>query len=185
MLHELEHTLDGAGIGGLPDGSFDRALASFLGTTHARLLAMYAGHRARFAQFLVAELLPGAVVERDPETPWHVFWPVVPGTPIRITVICSGAYDPTAPDQLGPTVWEIPPARRRTGHTDERVPLDALVLARHDGTDVQTGWTFRIARAGTLPSGRLSARHLDGRGIPDTSAAQLAVALLGHLHALV
>jgi hypothetical protein len=185
MLHELEHTASGALLGELPDGSFDRALASFLGTAQARLLAMYAGHRARFARFLVAELLPGAVSERDPATPWHVFWPVIPAAPIRIAVVCPRTPDPTAADEFGNAVWEIPSARPSIDRSDLPSPIDALVLARHEGADVQTGWTFRTVGTGQLHAGPLTAAQLDAHGMTETSAAQLPAALLGHLPALV
>jgi hypothetical protein len=127
---------------------FADALQSYLAMQERRVRAMYNRTRAVFAEFIVAAALPDATVIEDPAAAWDIDWPV-DGRTARLEVKCSGEHLPRFPDRRSAASWEIP-ARRKGYDPHRKVKLsldhhcDAIVLARHEGPDVATGWSFRV-----------------------------------------
>ena len=156
----------------LPGRVFTAALSNYHRIQEARVLAMYNRHRAVFAEFIVAALLEGSTVVTDPSAGWDVEWPVS-GTTIRVQVKCSGQYLPRMRTSTNNALWKLkepkygwaPDQRERlaSGHH-----CDLFILARHEGTDVKSGWSF----APVLPKdfrGR-SSLSANGPHRPETEA---------------
>lgn len=137
---------------------FDSALANYLETQEQRVRVMYNRTRAVFAEFIVAAALPGSTVVEDPAAAWDIDWTCGDRT-VRLEVKCSGERLPKYPDRRNPASWEIPSKRKGWDHQKMvQLPIghhcDAIVLTRHEGADVATGWTFRVVLPGVLPEGK-------------------------------
>lgn len=142
------------------DAAVGRALDSYTRMQADRVRALYNRHRAVFAEFLVAEHLPGAVVEFDPSCPWDLRW-VANGETVRIQVKCSGEFLPHFPDRPNSKVsWDIrPPKTVWDAERLESVPstthsCDVWVFCRHVGNDLEAGWTFAAIATDQLPAGK-------------------------------
>lgn len=148
---------------------FDSAIANYRKTQERRVRVMYNRTRAVFAEFIVAAALPGATVVEDPAAAWDIDW-TCGDRAVRLEVKCSGQHLPRYPGRLNRASWEIP-ARRRGYDSQKRVQLpighhcDAIVLARHEGPDIASGWTFRVVLPGDLPEGKkVRGQELDAFG---------------------
>jgi hypothetical protein len=142
------------------DMAVGRALDAHNRMQADRVRALYNRHRAVFAEFLVAEHLPGAVVELDPSCPWDLRW-VANGEAIRVQVKCSGEFLPHYPDKPNTKVsWDI--STPKTAWDSEHlmsVPstthsCDVWVFCRHVGNDLEAGWTFAAIATNQLPAGK-------------------------------
>ena len=134
----------------LPRGIFKEALRTSHELQESRIRKMYNRHRALFAESIVAALLPGAAVTENPSAPWDVTW-LRPRhrIPVRIQVKCSGEYLPRYPDGAAKAQWGVkPPNSGFDADTWQKLPAghhcDVFVLARHEGRDIEGGWSFYV-----------------------------------------
>lgn len=165
----------------LPARVFKTAEKSYKETSFERVRTLYNRHRAVFAEFVVAALLP-ASVEQDPSAAWDVTWQL-DGQPVHIQVKCSGERLPHHPGSMSPPVWTIEkpakawnPATGKNEDIDEH-QCDVFVLARHEGEDIEAGWTFRAALPDELVPGRRTGAWLDKHGLVAVQPNDLAVAV--------
>ena len=163
----------------LPDGIFAAALAELHRVNEQRVRSLYNRPRAVLAEFLVASLLPGSSVEVDPSAAWDVSWPV-DGAVVRLQVKCSGEVLPhNPPGTATSAIWEVrTPSTAWDPEAHKMVAIDAhqcdlFMLARHVGSDIERGWTFRVVRPG-LPDGRWRPKQLDATGAYEVPPSELA-----------
>ena len=151
----------------------------YLAVMLARLRRLDNTDRGVFAEVLVAEWLPGAVLPQA-WGPWDVTWHGV-----RIQVKCSGerqSWHP--PGKRSPAKWTVPKRSASDAATDTFSEpgrfADVYVLARHTGYDHRVGWSFYVLSTAGLvriatPGGDVSLARLEAAGMePD----------LGHMQAL-
>lgn len=81
-----------------------------------------------YCEAVVAEALPGSVESALGGHPWDLEW-----EGIRIEVKMTRRRS-----------WQVPERMLRDGKRERRRRADVYVLARHDGSDHRTGWTFRV-----------------------------------------
>jgi hypothetical protein len=133
----------------LPEGTFDRAMRAHLEMTEQRVHNLYVRPRALFAEAIVAALVDGAVVE-FPAAAWDVEMGVRNRRlPIRIQVKCSGERAPQSPERIRPPHWGKLTAPKsgkdpRFGVLAGGFNCDVFVFARHEGKDIQRGWSFYV-----------------------------------------
>ena len=136
----------------LPSGVYQRALDAHLDMERQRVEECYARTRAVFAESVVAALLPGSRVVKNPSAAWDISWkPRGAPEPIRIQVKCSGSWVPRYKDRLTDISanWEFRAPTR--GWDDDFAELgpghhcDVFVFARHAGRgDITAGWSFYV-----------------------------------------
>lgn len=149
----------------LPAGIIEEAFKEYATIQRHRVEKMFNRSRAVFAEFIVAQLLPGSVVTTDPSAAWDVTWPV-DGQRVRVEIKCSGEHLPRmGTSHRAKASWKFPIPKSaydpetktviRTGQHN----FDVLVLARHTGAKVDAGWTFYVLS-------RKEAVALNGRAKP-------------------
>lgn len=155
----------------LPAGVHATAMKQHLLLHRRRIEKMYNRHRALFAESIVAALLPGAEVVPNPAAAWDVEWTV--GRRRRyIQVKCSGAYLPAHPDAPpSPPRWDLKMPTKGYAPDFSQIfgpghHCDVVVLARHEGSKIDRGWTFAVLRPDELDGRFVSARWLSRKGIP-------------------
>jgi hypothetical protein len=169
----------------LPEGVFERALAESLRLHEERIRQMFNRNRALFAEFIVAALLPGAEIAANPGSPWDVTWkPPRAKRALRLQVKCSGAYLPRmGPEYAAKATWEV---KTRGGWDQDRGEklasghhCDLYVLARHEGVDVERGWSLWVVPPEALSAfkGKITPKKLDAIGAPRSSPSDLAAAV--------
>ena len=169
----------------LPEGVFERALAESLRLHEERIRQMFNRNRALFAEFIVATLLPGAEIAANPGSPWDVTWkPPGAKRALRLQVKCSGAYLPRmGTEYAAKAAWEV---KTRGGWDQDRGEkldpghhCDLYVLARHEGVDVERGWSFWVVPPVALSDskGKITPKKLEAIGASRTSPSDLADAV--------
>ena len=166
----------------LPTGVYSKAMQQFKVLQAERVAAMYNRHRALFAEFLVAQLLPGAEVIKDPGAAWDVLW-TDGRRKIRVQVKCSGEYLPHNPTKPAVEKWDVSaPKSGWDPDTDRKIGpghhCDVFVLARHTGTDITSGWEFAALPTRALKGRKmLSKNGLSKLGYDLANPSQLAPAV--------
>lgn len=159
----------------------------YLAEVLARLRRLDNTDHGMFAEVLVAEALPGAVLAQAWGS-WDVTW-----NEVRIQVKCSGErqswHQPDKPPTLA--TWTAPKRRHWDAATDTFSDAqgrfaDVYVMARHTGYDHLTGWTFYVLATNTLAEiatsgGNVSLAGLEKAGIQPVDADGLPDAV-AHAH---
>lgn len=166
----------------LPDGVFSAALAESVRLHEERIRQMYNRNRALFAEFIVAGLLPRAEIAANPGSPWDVTWkPPGQRRALRLQVKCSGAYLPRmGPEYAAKASWEVTSKRGWDADLGERLEpghhCDLYVLVRHEGLDIEHGWSFWVVPATQLvdAKGKVTPKKLEALGVARTAPEELA-----------
>ncbi|MBA2765334.1 MAG: hypothetical protein H0U42_11715 [Thermoleophilaceae bacterium] len=166
----------------LPDGVFSSALAGSLRLHEERIRQMYNRNRALFAEFIVAGLLPGAEIAANPGSPWDVTWkPSGQRRALRLQVKCSGAYLPRmGPEYAAKASWEVTSKGGWDPDLGEKLErghhCDLYVLVRHEGLDIEHGWSFWVVPAAALveSKGKVTPKKLEAIGAGRTVPNELA-----------
>lgn len=167
----------------LPEGLIALAFDDYGRVQRLRVERLYNRPRAVFAEFIVAQLLPGAAVSEDPASAWDVTWPVADRR-IRIEVKCSGEFLPRkGAKHRSRARWEFPVPKSGFDPDLERViqtgthNFDVLLLARHVGSSIDAGWMFFVltAQQASALNGRATIEQLRGQAPVEPEALAAAV----------
>jgi len=157
-----------------------RAFERYSIVQEQRVRTLYNRHRALFAEFVVEQLLTGSEDVEDPTSSWDLLWPV--GQEMyRVQVKCSGSYLPRTRKHGTAAKWDLTPPKQgwdsisrsdlEAGHH-----CDLIVLARHEGDDIEQGWTFATLSLDEL--GGAKSHNSKSLGKPLVAPDQLEVAAL-------
>jgi hypothetical protein len=171
-----------AELGRLPRRIVREAFARYDAIQHERVRALRNLHRAVFAESLVASFLAGSELSPDPAHSFDISWPCGDKT-VRVEVKCSGGYLPKYADRREtPPSWRFPIQKRVWDPTVGKLVsntayrFDVIVLARHAGSDLESGWSFHVLNVdeavavGGRATGQIAKRFppVDGRDLEAT-----------------